>query len=314
MGVRGLYSFLQSYSRKRTFNQLLSGAKQRIGIDISYYLYKWQGDIHRIISFIESFRTNGHTVIVVFDGKAEEGKQWETKRRQTQRNEEMETAQSIKDAIEENKDNLTQEQQAYLESIVQSHEKRGWHLSREVRHAIKNEMYKNFIPLLKAIGEADPLLTSLSIRKEVDCVISGDMDLFVMGTRVQYFPTQDGLTFNVFNRSNILSAIGLTDSQFRSFCAMCFTEYTSVIQHLDIRKAYHGIRVFRTLENLKKDHLDWLEVWPTENHILFKNLNDIDPLIRSDEKDRYLAFIHNNPMPYYNSKKPDTLIPDSVVG
>ena len=71
MGVRGLFSFLKQRGRSCNIGTLYALPPQRIGIDISYYLYKWQGDMTRVLSLIESFKANGHQVLVVFDGKAE---------------------------------------------------------------------------------------------------------------------------------------------------------------------------------------------------------------------------------------------------
>ena len=70
MGVKGLQSFVRKYSKQRTVQELLDPKKQRlrIGIDISFYIYKWQGDVEKIIAFIKQLQENQHHVLLVFHG------------------------------------------------------------------------------------------------------------------------------------------------------------------------------------------------------------------------------------------------------
>jgi hypothetical protein len=64
MGVRGLQSFVKQHSLSKTIDDLLNPAfkKQAIGIDISYYIYKWQGDVEKIVDFIKTLYKNNHRV------------------------------------------------------------------------------------------------------------------------------------------------------------------------------------------------------------------------------------------------------------
>lgn len=305
MGVRGLFSFLKQYGTKKTLDEILQEPqKKRIGIDISYYLYKWQGDIPKILEFIHKFISTGHKIILVFDGRAEDGKQAESKRRKDIRTEELKAAEIIKSVLMEPTSNLSDEQTQLLKTVQKEHEKRGWQLTREIRHAFKDILYTHKIPLLKAIGEADTLLTSLAMRKEIDFVISGDMDLLVLGTPLQYVPFEDGLQFYVFQRDVVLGSLKIYDDQFRSFCAICSTESKGASGSIpDIRTAYHGIRIFKNLENLKQKHSGWLEIWPTQDHIFFRDLHSIEKCLREDELPRYTAFLEDKPMPYYDKNE-----------
>jgi hypothetical protein len=305
MGVRGLLSFLRGHSEIKTFAELLQQPKQRIGFDISYYLYKWQGDSTRILTFLNKIKQSGHSIILVFDGRAEDGKQEESKRRKVVRSEELRTAQCIQLILDKQEIELTNDQREHLKHVANEHEKRGWQLTREIRHKIKEEFYRNKFPLLKAVGEADTLLTSLAIRNDIDIVISGDMDLLVLGSPLQYVPFDDGYKFYAFDRREILQKIGINDAQFRIFCAMCSTESaTSSLTIPDIRKAYHGIRICKTLDSLKSRHNDWLDTWPRNDHIFFRDLSDISKCIREDELPRYYAFIKGSEMPYYDEIDP----------
>ena len=94
MGVRGLQSFLRQYSVPKTFDDLLNPkfSRQRIGIDISFYIYRWQGNTEKILDFIRALQKNRHQVLLVFDGRAEDGKQWEAQRRRDVRDQELQNA------------------------------------------------------------------------------------------------------------------------------------------------------------------------------------------------------------------------------
>ena len=297
MGVRGLMSWLRPHSSIVTFEKLLKKTKLRIAIDISYYMYKWQADEKKIMDFLEKLEEAGHRVILVFDGRAADGKQWEVQRRRTAREEEQKAASSLQNEIDTNED-LTPKQKQILEKTVAEHQRRGWQLTKDLRHNLKRTLYEKKIPMIKATTEADGLLAAMSNRREIDIVISGDMDVFAMGTKQLYAPTGDGTSFMVFDREEILKELDLTDYQFRSMCAMCFTEMREEQEYLDVRQAYQGLRVFRSFDVLKKKHPEWLKVWPQDDHIFYHSVDSLDEWLREDQKVFYAAFQKGEIMPY----------------
>jgi hypothetical protein len=298
MGVCGLYSFLKPKSQTVKLNDLIVDCEpQKIAIDISYYIYKWQANSDRVISFLTQLKDAGHSVLLIFDGKASNSKQDESIRRKELRDTNIQQANTLKEQIKTN-NTLNDEQIAQLEKIIHQYERRGWQCSREERHAFKRHLYEHKIPILKCKGEADWLLTSLSMYDKVDIVISGDMDLLVLGTKVQYVPIYDGTSFHVFHRDQILSELDITDTQFRSFCAMCSSEKE---ERLDIRSAYHGIRIYKTIKNLKLVHESWLSKWPTLENQYLLPVSEPETWIREDELDRYIAWETNVPMPYIDT-------------
>jgi|UniRef100_A0A6C0HEQ8 hypothetical protein len=300
MGVRGLQSFVRKYSTHKTLNDLLepSFQKQRIGIDISYYIYKWQGDIERIVQFIQTLQGNKHRIILGFDGRAEDGKQWEAQRRRNAREEEMKSAQNILTALDEATDEMSDEQRRFLEQKALEHQKRGWSITREIRTNIKKRFYEEKIPMVKAKSEADGLLASMAANGILDIVISGDMDLLAMGANVLWTPLDDGLSFNEYNRESIINKLSLGDYQFRSMCAMCFTEASADPTIFDIRQAYQAMRLFRSISVIQKKHSEWLKTWPDQNHIFYRSIQNPEDWLREDQVLIYKAFINCDPMPY----------------
>jgi len=299
MGVRGLQSFVKQYSTPKTIDDLLDPKfkKQCIGIDISFYIYKWQGDIERIVTFIKTLHTNKHRVILAFDGRAEDGKQWEAQRRRQAREEELKSAQNIQEVLESS-DTITDEQRLHLEQKVAEHQKRGWSISRDLRTNIKRRFYEEKIPMVKAKSEADGLLASMCANGILDLVISGDMDLLAMGAKSLWTPTEDGLNFREYNREALLQKLNLGDYQFRSMCAMCFTEASADPTIFDIRQAYQAMRLFRNLTTIKQKHSDWLKTWPDDSHIFYRSINEPTNWLREDQIPIYKAFVACEQMPY----------------
>lgn len=301
MGVRGLQSFLkQGYSEWKTIEDLLrpKNEKLRIGIDISYYIYRWQGSVEKILEFIHLLQSNKHRVILAFDGRAEDGKQWEAQRRRTAREEELKQAEEIRTRIEQEGTELSETERKTLEKSALEHEKKGWSFNREARHILKEALYQEKIPMLKAQGEADGLLAAMSVCGDIDIVISGDMDLLAMGAKVQWTPVGDGYQFRVYNRDAILQDLNITEYQFRSMCAMCFTEATEKLNSIDIQRAYHSMKVFRSLAVIQKKYPEWLEVWPDDSHIFYRSVDKVGPWLRDDQSVIYKAFLNCEAMPY----------------
>lgn len=138
MGVRGLFSFLRQYSIPLSFEEFLNEIEpaSKIGIDISFYLYKWQGNLEKITNFLTTIRNAGHRPILVFDGRASEDKQYEAARRRNVREEEIRSANAILSVLDTNP-NISESERKLLEKTAAEHMRRGWSLTKEIRHGIK---------------------------------------------------------------------------------------------------------------------------------------------------------------------------------
>jgi hypothetical protein len=303
MGVRGLQNFCRQYATKRVFEDLLAphASKQRIGIDISFYIYKWQADANKIVQFIRDLEHNKHQVVLVFDGRAEDGKQWEAQRRRDVREQATKSAEEIRQRLEDEKDTLPEWERRELEREMLDQQKKGFTLTKETRNSLKERFYTEQIPMLRAKGEADGLLACMSSRGELDIVLSGDMDLLAMGTRFLWTPDETGLIFNVYDREQLLQEIKLTDWQFRSMCAVCFTEASEKQNKYDIRHAYQMMRVHGSIDRIRAKYPEWLEAWPEEEtHMFYRPIDSVQNWIREDQVEIYNAFLNYEPMPYVN--------------
>jgi len=298
MGVRGLQSFIKQYSIPRSLEYLLDPRNQKlkIGIDISFYIYKWQGDVEKILEFVRMLQSNKHHILLAFDGRAEDGKAWEAQRRRTIRDQELQSAESILALLQT--ESLTEEERFLLERKAAEHQKKGWSLTKTTRHSVKERLFIEKIPMVKAKGEADGFLAAASNCGDLDLVISGDMDLLVMGAKVLWTPTEDGVHFREYVRDSILETLKLTDWQLRSMCAICFTESSETQNSFDIRQAYQSMKVFRSITTIQAKYPHWLQVWPNDQHIFYRSVDQVEPWIRDDQLSIYRAFLDCQPMPY----------------
>jgi hypothetical protein len=132
----------------------------------------------------------------------------------------------------------------------------------------------------------------------LDIVISGDMDLIAMGAQCLWTPIEDGLQFREYSRNTLLEELRLDNWQFRSMCALCFTEASQEQNNITIQQAHQYLKVFRSLTNLKQKYPDWVAIWPDDNHIFYRNVDSVEPWIRDDQVKIYNAFLNGEPMPY----------------
>jgi hypothetical protein len=298
MGVRGLQSYIRQYSTQRTLDFLLDPQQKglAIGIDISFYMYRWQADIERIVAFLKKLQSNGHHILLAFDGRAEDGKQWEAQRRREIRDQELKSAEALMELLKDQ--NLSENERFLIEQRLADHQRKGWTLTREMRLAIKERLFIEKFPIVKAKGEADGFLAAASYVGDLDIVISGDMDLIAMGAQIMWAPVDDGTHFNEYRRDVILQELKMSDWQFRSMCAICFTEASLEQNPFPIQQAHQLLKVFRSLDKLKEKYPNHLKVWPDETHIFYRPVDKVIPWLREDQEQIYKAFLNREEMPY----------------
>lgn len=301
MGVRGLYTFCKKYGKIITHDQLCSMAQpQKIGIDISHYVFKWQGDSEKLIRFLRTFQGGSHKPLCVFDGKHEKAKLPEAERRNHKRLHEIQEADRLTLLLEKNREDLSQDQIDTFQNMIASHRRKGWQLTQEVRHTIKRALYAEYIPLVKSEREADTLLASLATHDKFDWVISGDLDLLALGVPNLLIPLQDDiyceylhLQYNV-----VLEALRLSGHQFKQLCAICCTDSAMRTIPPNISQVYPYIRKYRDIHNVRRNAPHIAEEWPTQNHIYFEYIPKPNVCIFESDYINYIAYMKDSPMPY----------------
>lgn len=303
MGVRGLYTYCKKYGKVLTHAELCKMAPQKIGIDISHYIFKWQGDTNKLVHFIRELEESYHKPLCVFDGKHEQAKLPEADRRNNKRAWESSEAQRIQQLLEKNRNELTDEQIETFTRMIATHQRKGWQLTQEIRHGIKRALYENYIPLVKSSREADLLLASLAYYEQFEWIISGDLDLLALGVNHLLVPLQDSNDYLYIYRPAVLQGLQMSDIQFRQMCAMCCTDSVkSAIPH-NVHDIIPWIRKYRDIHTLHSKMPQLMAEWPSKNHIFFENIPSLETCILETDYENYIAYKLNKPMPYLSPEE-----------
>ncbi len=298
MGVRGLYTFLKNYAPIVSFQELSIIPNRKYGLDISQIIFKYKGDHNKILSYIQMFESANQKILCVFDGKSEEYKQDEMERRNKMREEKAKDAQKIKDLLEKFSTDLSIQEKKVLEEKYEIFSKSGWQLTQELRHGIKRLLYEKYIPLIKSTVEADSLLAQLSQKRHLDFVISGDMDLLALGTQCLCIPYSTDDRFYLVHRDKFLEFLELDDTSFRQLCALCSTDVKKSRQPPSFQEALPYFQKYKNLETLRAKYPDYVQSWPSDNHIFYRTYTNIEDLIIKEDQERMKCFQTNQPMPY----------------
>jgi 5'-3' exonuclease len=258
MGVKGLYSYLKLYRQDLRLDDC-SHQPKRIGVDALSLMYKYKADTADAIHLLEELKRRGHTILLVFDGRAPEEKQSEVKQRQTQRTKAAQQASDLKAFLSsESASELDRKTLDFLEFSAARLQYQGWQLTREVRHAFQDKLWTLDIPYVKAIGEADTLLLQLYQAKKLDCILSTDMDYLLGGVQDLWIPVRRGpVEFERLSLDQILEGESLTFSAFLDACILCGVEQLRD-QHICVppAKAFQWMRYYGSIEALLQSSVD----------------------------------------------------------
>lgn len=302
MGVKGLYSLIKRSGQHVNIHNLKG---KRIGIDISYFMYRWGTDnITRYLNFMNLLWSNDNKVLLVFDGKPGQYKVPEVERRKVV----AETAEKYAASLQESltSSDLTSQQKTIIEAAISINLKKASRPTKEKRQRLKKVFYEQLIPMLKSTEEADELLVALNKEGDIDIVISGDTDLLRLGVKCLWVPKdEDGYEYTELEYHKVIQTLTLTDDQFQDMCILTGSApQIHMNTHLDIRKAWSYIRLYGTLDRVARKHNKiFIGGQASLKQTLFevKNSvysNSVSQWLREDEADRLEAWRNGLPMPY----------------
>ena len=185
MGVKGLYSYLRPYRKSPQVEETFC-----IGIDVLSVLYKFRGDLEQIESLFQRYLSKGFTFVAVFDGKSPEAKQEEVSERRKKREDAQKQADELKAYLQsEGSAHLDEKAKGLLEKKIKQIEMgEAWFVSRSLLKTFTELLHKLRIPIYKAKEEADDVLITLFREKEIQAILSTDMDFLVMGVERVWIP------------------------------------------------------------------------------------------------------------------------------
>jgi len=186
MGVKGLYTYLKAYRHDIYPSTIKTEPKLRIGFDAMSMLYRYKSAYEDIYPVLEELKGQGHTLLFVFDGKAPVEKEGEVKERREAREGANQQATALKEHL--SAVNISDKERTILEYSVARLEYQGWNMSYEIRQTFQKALHKMGIPYVKAIAEADDVLTDLVGAGKLDLVVSSDMDFILSGVKRLWIP------------------------------------------------------------------------------------------------------------------------------
>ena len=229
MGIRHLNKYLRDKCPEsiRVLNTAdLEG--KRIAIDISIYLYKYEGDnmlLENIYLMLSIFRHHNIIPIFIFDGKPPPEKKELLIKRKEDKQEAQKEYEKLQKSLDNNDDFDDSEKQEIVATMDQL-KKQFININKDKIESVKELIRAYGATYYDAPGEADELCALLVLKKKVWACLSEDMDLFVYGCPrvLRYFSL---MNHNVvlYHMKGILEELSLNQREFREICILSGTDY-----------------------------------------------------------------------------------------
>lgn len=294
MGIRYLNQFLKnnaSAAIKQCHLKELSGKK--IAIDISIYIHQYASEgalIENIYLMLSTFRYYNIIPIFVFDGMPPiEKKELIQKRKNVRLEAELQYS-TLKNQLTIT---TTPKEKKDLEYTMEMLKRKMANVSKQDIEIVQKLIAYYGATYYMAIGEADEICAMLTIKNKVWACLSDDMDMFVYGCpRVIRYLNVVNQTAVIYDTTNILHNLGITQKELRDICILSGTDYNiqlkSVSKHLDldlntVLKYFKQYYKIKSLEHYS--FYEWLlKVHPnviTDINVLYKihqvfNLDSIE--------------------------------------
>ena len=229
MGIRYLNTFLKKTCHKSIRTIHLSELyNKRIVIDVSIYLYQFEGDgllVDNMKKFISILQEYNIQPLFVFDGKPPvEKMKTICYRRDQRRNAAIECADLMErmqgDVLPDELDKLDAEYIKLRRSSVE--------ITRDKTDTIKTLFNEKNVPYCIAPSEADTICASMVLNNEVWGCMSDDMDMLVYGcNNIIRDVNIDTRTARLYVLPDILKDLNITYENFKRICVISGTDYNT---------------------------------------------------------------------------------------
>ena len=229
MGIRHLNKHLREKCPDsiRVLNMADLDGK-RIAIDISIYLYKYEGDnmlLENMYLMLSIFRHHNIIPIFIFDGKPPPEKKELLMKRKEDKQEAQKEYEKLQKSLDNNANFDDTEQQEIMATMDQL-KKQFIHINKDKIESVKELIRAYGATYYDAPGEADELCALLVLKKKVWACLSEDMDLFVYGCQrvLRYFSLMNHSVV-LYHMKGILEELSLNQQEFREICILSGTDY-----------------------------------------------------------------------------------------
>jgi 5'-3' exonuclease len=201
---------------------------KRIAIDISIYLYKYEGDnmlLENIYLMLSIFRHHNIIPIFIFDGKPPPEKKELLMKRKEDKQDAQKEYERLQKSLDNNADFDDSEKQEIVATMDQL-KKQFININKDKIESVKELIRAYGATYYDAPGEADELCALLVLKKKVWACLSEDMDLFVYGCPrvLRYFSLMNHSVV-LYHMKGILEELSLNQQEFREICILSGTDY-----------------------------------------------------------------------------------------
>ena len=201
---------------------------KRIAVDISIYLYKYEGDnmlLENMYLMLSIFRHHNIIPIFIFDGKPPPEKKELLMKRKEDKQEAQKEYEKLQKSLDNNDDFDDTEKQEIVATMDQL-KKQFIHINKDKIEQVKELIRAYGATYYDAPGEADELCALLVLKKKVWACLSEDMDLFVYGCPrvLRYFSLMNHSVV-LYHMKGILDELSLNQQEFREICILSGTDY-----------------------------------------------------------------------------------------
>jgi 5'-3' exonuclease len=269
MGIRKLNRYLRdSCSESIRCINMADISGKRIAVDISIYLYKYEGEdalLENMYVMLSIFRHYNIIPIFIFDGKSPPEKRALLIKRKEDREEAQEEYEKLKQqltSLQESKEGDDNDKQ-YIIAAMDQLKKQIVHINKEKIEKVKCLIRAYGATYYDAPGEADELCALLVIKKKVWACLSEDMDLFVYGcTRVLRYFSLIGHTVVLYYMKGILDELEISQKDFKEICVLSGTDYNINADgnndKVNLRQTFKHFRKFKNSNDENVKFYDWL--------------------------------------------------------
>jgi flap endonuclease-1 len=233
---------------------------KRIAVDVSIYLYKYEGDnmlLENMYLMLSIFRHHNIIPIFIFDGKPPPEKKELLMKRKEDKQEAQNEYEKLQKSLDNNADFDDSEKQEIVATMDQL-KKQFIHINKDKIESVKELIRAYGATYYDAPGEADELCALLVLKKKVWACLSEDMDLFVYGCPrvLRYFSLMNHSVV-LYHMKGILDELSLNQKEFREICILSGTDYninanTSLSASGKSDNKYNNINLHNILKQFAK--------------------------------------------------------------
>ena len=228
MGIKHLNRFLrEEVQNSIKFISLAELSGKKIAVDISIYMYKYASEgclLENMYLMLSTMRYYDIVPVFIFDGKPPPEKKGLLLKRKEDKQEAENEYNKLKKQLENKLIDDVEKQEVVTNMDILK--KKFVYISKNDIEDVKNLIRAYGATYYDAPGEADELCALLVIKNKVWACLSEDMDMFVYGcSRVIRYLSLLNRTVVLYDTSDILNNLGITQKELREICVISGTDY-----------------------------------------------------------------------------------------